>query len=229
MGVKEAFDKGAKEYDGARKQLVPCFDDFYGTVLELIDLARRETGKEKIRILDLGTGTGLLAYLIYQNYPQAEYVLYDLSEEMLREAQSRFAHFDVSVEYIRGNYSAEPIEGEFDLVVSSLSIHHLTDGEKQALFVKIFQCLKRGGMFINADQALGQTDLIEEAYKAKWLRAVKEKGVSEKSLNAALERMKEDKMATLENQLAWLGDASFRDVNCWFQNYSFVVYSGRKA
>ena len=83
-------------------------------------------------------------------------------------------------------------------------------------------------MFINADQVLGSTPAIESDYRAAWLRQVKEKGVSDTALSQALERMKEDKMSTLSDQLSWLGEAGFERVNCWYQNYSFVVFSGQK-
>jgi tRNA (cmo5U34)-methyltransferase len=46
---------------------------------------------------------------------------------------------------------------------------------------------------------------------------------------AAFERTKLDRMDPLAPQLAWLREAGFSDVACWFQHYSFVVYSGSKA
>lgn len=35
-------------------------------------------------------------------------------------------------------------------------------------------------------------------------------------------------MAPLDAQLAWLRDAGFSKVDCWFKSSSFVVYSGTK-
>ena len=52
--------------------------------------------------------------------------------------------------------------------------------------------------------------------------------MSDLSLSSALERMKEDKMSTLRNQIAWLNKVGFTDANCWYKRYSFVVYSGRR-
>lgn len=63
MSIKNAFDMAAKDYDQARKQLIPCFDDFYGTALELIPF---ET-KDRINVLDLGAGTGLFSSLVAHN------------------------------------------------------------------------------------------------------------------------------------------------------------------
>ena len=40
VDIKSRFDEAAQSYDRARRQLVPCFDDFYGTVLDLISFER---------------------------------------------------------------------------------------------------------------------------------------------------------------------------------------------
>ena len=58
---------------------------------------------------------------------------------------------------------------------------------------------------------------------------MKASGISEEDLDAALERMKIDKLATLDNQLSWLRNAGFRQLDCWYKNYSFAVYSGSKV
>ena len=93
MSIQKAFDEGAKDYDFARKQLIPCFDDFYGTALDLIPFAKTD----KIKVLDLGAGTGLFASLVSQCYLNAEFVLYDLSSGMLEEAKSRFENKDTKL------------------------------------------------------------------------------------------------------------------------------------
>ena len=40
--------------------------------------------------------------------------------------------------------------------------------------------------------------------------------------------MEKEKMATLDEQEAWLGEAGFRQVDCPYKNYGFAVYGGRK-
>lgn len=138
MSIKTAFNKGAKDYDAPRKQLIPCFDDFYGTALQLID----RDMDSKISVLDLGAGTGLFSYLVSQILPNAEFTLYDLSENMLSEARTRFSNLDLNLRYFVKNYSSEPISGKYDLIISALSIHHLVDFEKKNLFQKIFDSLR---------------------------------------------------------------------------------------
>ena len=55
-----------------------------------------------------------------------------------------------------------------------------------------------------------------------------ELGASERAVAAALERMKFDRAATLEEQLDWLSDAGFREVVCTYKNLMFAVYAGTK-
>jgi tRNA (cmo5U34)-methyltransferase len=221
--VKTAFDNAAHNYDQARRQLIPCFDDFYGTALSLIPYQTYDC----FRVLDLGAGTGLLSLLVSEKFPNARTTLLDISEEMLAKAKERFASAGDRFTFVVADYS-ELLQGEFDVIVSALSIHHLSDADKVRLFHTIFNALPAGGLFINADQVLGCSAQVEQIYRATWLAQVRSRGISDADLSAALERMKQDKMAPLEPQLNWLRQAGFGTVNCWYKNYSFAVFSGRK-
>ena len=86
-----------------------------------------------------------------------------------------------------------------------------------------------GGIFINADQALGETHEIDSYYRECWFEKVKRAGVTDEEMAGAKERMKEDRMSTLADQLGWMKQAGFTRVNCWYKYYNFVVYSGTKS
>ncbi|MDG4476605.1 class I SAM-dependent methyltransferase [Thiovibrio frasassiensis] len=222
--VKTAFDEGAQTYDRARRQLIPCFDDFYGTALALIPHQPQAT----FRVLDLGAGTGMLSSLVAKKFAQTRITLLDISQEMLDKAKERFAGMEERLEFIAGDY-ANGLEGQFDVILSALSIHHLTDTQKIKLFKNIHNALPEGGIFINADQILGPTPDIEQVYQETWLRQARDLGVSEVDLNAALERMQADRMAPLSSQLEWLRQAGFSSVHCWYQQFRFAVFSGQKG
>lgn len=221
--VKEAFDRSAESYDRARRQLIPCFDEYYGAALSLVPFG----ADDKFSVLDLGAGTGLLSALVHDRFPNAHITLADISDKMLEKAAARFKDSPELFDYIIADYTAG-IKGSYDCIVSALSIHHLTSDEKQKLFSDIYSALPEGGMFINADQALGASPEIEKIYRADWFEKVKCSGLSEQDIASALERLKEDKMDTLESQLVWIKHAGFSLVNCWYQNYSFMVVSGTK-
>jgi tRNA (cmo5U34)-methyltransferase len=221
--VKKLFDRSVERYDSNRRLLIPCFDEFYRTAAELVPFS----ADKSFRVLDLGAGTGLLSKVISDRFPNACFTLVDISGDMLMKARERFAarpnHFSFEVR----DYTTA-LQGSFDLVVSALSIHHLEDERKAELFRSVYRVLGSEGMFINADQVKGASEEIDRIYRETWIRQVQESGISEADFADARERMKADRMGTLQSQLDFLRAAGFRDVNCWYQQYSFVVFSGRK-
>ncbi len=222
MGVKEAFDKVAGEYDLSRKILIPCFDEFYGAVVRLL----RIQGSTAPRILDLGVGTGLLSALVLEEYPNASIVGVDLSAKMLAQAHNRLGG---RVELVEGDYLKDDFGQGYDVIISSLSIHHLEGESKAKLFEKAYQALNINGIFINADQVEGRNERIERVNRDVWYEQMHSGGISAELLSASEERMREDKMSTLEDQLLWLEQAGFVYVNCWYQNFIFTVFSGIKG
>lgn len=225
MSVRGAFDLTSGTYDRARRQLVPGFDDFYGAILEAIP----HSGDQKIRVLDLGAGTGLLSAMVVEKFPRARITLLDFSTEMLEVARRRFASEDDRFDLQISDYSEENLPGGHEVIVSSLSIHHLEDPEKKELFRRIYDSLPEGGVFVNGDQILGETPEIERGYHEWWLSRVREAGVNEEDLADSLERQKQDRNATLRSQMAWLAEAGFEAVESVYQDHRFAVYGGRKS
>lgn len=223
VSVKLAFDKSAQSYDRSRRQLIPCFDDFYHTALSLIPY----NTSESFSVLDLGAGTGLMSLFVHSRFPHAAITLTDISDKMLDRAKERFSESPGSFSYLISDYR-DGLRGNYDIIISALSIHHLNAAEKKKLFYDVYSSLATGGVFINADQVLGCTPSIEKIYRSRWLDFVGKSGLTKEELSAALDRLKEDKMDTLDDQLSWLKSAGFGSVNCWYKNYSFVVYSGTK-
>ena len=228
MTVGALFDAAAEDYDRARRQLVPGLDRAYGAVLKSIPYKR---GRE-IRVLDLGAGTGLLSAMVAGKFPNSRVTLVDISVGMLRVARRRlneeFPGEAGRFEFRTMDFARKALSGEFDLVVSALSIHHLTDRDKQELFRRVRDSLTDDGYFVNADQISGATLEEEERLQKWWLGRVRKAGVSEKDLDAALTRMRADKNATLEAQLGWLEGVGFEAVRCVYQHHRFVVYGGVK-
>ncbi len=222
MTIHIAFNAAAADYDKLRRILIPCFDDFYKTAVEVISYERTAP----LKVLDLGAGTGLYSGMVQAVFPNAEFTLLDLAVEMLEKAKSRFRQMGKSPRIIIGDYVEADWGGSYDFVISGLSIHHLSDTDKERLYQRIYQALNPGGMFVNADQVLGQTSLLEKWYRQHWLDSVRTLGISEEELKAALTRMEYDRMAPLALQLNWLEASGFQDVDCWYKNFSFAVFGG---
>lgn len=224
MSVSKVFDRHASEYDALRRIIVPCFDDFYGAALGCVRFEK----ERPLRVLDLGAGTGLLSEMVAAAYPAAQITLVDLSKNMLDFARERLGAYGDRFLFLNADYSHDPLAGPFDLVISALSIHHLDAADKCRLFARCHQLLVDGGILVNADQVRGQTSAIDNTYRERWIAAVRRLGLAEHDLQQAFDRMKEDRMSTLAFQVAALEEAGFCEVNCWYQNDSFAVFSAKK-
>lgn len=220
--IQKMFNEISEEYDAQRRKLIPCFEDFYKTLVAIANVATNTPS-----ILDIGAGTGLCSYFILKKYPQAKLSLIDLSDKMLAVAKKRFAN-RASVQFFVQDYTRYEYTEQYDIIISALSIHHLPGEEKARLYTKIYQLLKPGGVFVNADQVLGQTKFLQQLYTTDWQAKIETSGLSSEELTAAYERTKLDKMSTLADQLAWLQRAGFADVDCVYKNYNFVVLYGHK-
>jgi len=224
MTIQHAFNAIATEYDLLRRILIPCFDNFYQTAVDVLPGDRQAA----LQVLDLGAGTGLYAAMVQSAFPNAAFTLVDLAAEMLEQAKSRFRQLHRSPQIIVADYAKADLGGPYDLIISALSIHHLSDTDKEQLYQRIYNSLAPGGMFVNADQVLGQTPALDQLYRQHWLSAVQALGISEGDLAAAYKRMEYDRMATLDAQLNWLQTAGFDNVDCWYKNFSFVVFGGQR-
>ncbi|QSZ66141.1 class I SAM-dependent methyltransferase [Methanofollis aquaemaris] len=222
--VKAAFDAGASEYDTHRKWIIPEFETFYGAAV----WAAAWQG-EAPSILDVGAGTGLLSALLLQRYPAASVTLIDNSERMLEVARQRFAGRE-GVHYLVGDYRQERLSHRYDLIASALSIHHLKREEKYALYQRIFEALKPGGVFVNAEQVKGESAWQQERNFAYWDAFVNEGPLPPETKVEILERRDRlDKMEKLSVQMQWLTEIGFVDVDVVYKNRPFAVFSGRRA
>ncbi|MFD0871360.1 class I SAM-dependent methyltransferase [Paenibacillus residui] len=221
--VKKLFDAGAKDYEWQRRNLIPCFDDFYGMALSLV-----ESADSSPRILDLGAGTGLFSGLVLQKYPKARLTLIDFSELMLDKARQRFGSQAANVQYIMADYCDYAFTESYDFVISSLSIHHLPHDGKRKLFANVYHALREGGVFVNADQARGSTPETDAYYKRRWMASVSASGLPQEMIDASVERRKHDINASVEEQIRWMEEAGFTDVDCMYKNLEFAVFYGKK-
>ena len=221
-GAIPKFNQHAATYDAARTRIIPPFDDFYGAAVEAISLA----GGEPRRILDLGAGTGMLAGFVLDAYPGCEVTLFDGAELMLDRAREALDGRPAS--FTQGDMYAELPPGPWDAVVSALAIHHLEDHGKRHVFSEAFRILRPGGVFANSEHVLGPTSFLDSEYR-RWHEAeARRAGIDDQEWAAAEDRMTADHLSPLPDQLTWLEQAGFSDVDCLFKSRGYAVMFGRK-
>ncbi|MCL2687201.1 MAG: class I SAM-dependent methyltransferase [Methanobrevibacter sp.] len=222
--VINKFNKIAKEYDSERKKLIPVFDDFYGIAIDSIEL------EDPIPdVLEIGTGTGLFTEMFLEKYPNANMDLVDISEEMLNIAKERFSvHSNLNF-HLKNIMDFEPEDGkQYEAIISSLAIHHLSLDEKEEIYHKIGAWIKPGGIFVNAEMIAGETKYLNNKYHKKEIEIVSNSGLDEEAKKRAIERLHLDSKVPASMQLKWLEDAGFSHVDCLFKAYSFGVLWAKK-
>jgi len=221
MTIEQAFNASIEYYDDWMRKALPNYSDIFGTAKDLLTFAP----EIQIDVLDLGAGTGLFSKHVLEKYPKARFVLYDLADKMLEMARKRFHQHPEQFEFVVGDYRNLQLSRQFDLVISSLSIHHLTGDDKQALFHAIYEVLRKPGLFINIDQIRGETPYLQDLYWNHWLDQVRRVEPSEERIQASIERRTTyDRDELLSDQLRWLKKAGFVNVDCVYKNYFVGVF-----
>ena len=103
---------------------VPRYDELQERTVEAIPFPPR-------RVLELGVGTGETARRLKARFPDAELTGLDSQPEMVFKAR------ELGIE-VRLARMEDPLpDGPWDLVLSVLSVHHLTDEQKRDLFRRV--------------------------------------------------------------------------------------------
>jgi release factor glutamine methyltransferase len=88
---------------------------------QLVELLKSQVTNPKSHILDVGTGSGVIALTLAAQFPEAEVDAVDISDEALALAQENAARLDLQgrVRFAKGDLLTA-VEGTFDLIVANL-------------------------------------------------------------------------------------------------------------
>jgi ubiquinone/menaquinone biosynthesis C-methylase UbiE len=130
-------------------------------------VARRAVGGlQDGRVLDMGSGPGHLAIGMAHLAPKLAVIGLDLSDPMLDLAAANAAGAGVGdrVTFIKADAADVPYpDGSFDLIVSTLSLHHWAD--PVAVFEEVARLLRPGSRFLIADL---RRDVVLPAWLLLW-------------------------------------------------------------
>lgn len=142
--IKEHWSKRADSYNSyvrchlySKREKNACQEMFIGTL-----------GKEKLKILDVGTGPGLIALLLAEIGHDVTGI--DISEEMLKKAIENAKNLNIPAKFMQGDAEDLPFESEsFDAVVNRALLWTLPNPEKAIVQWK--RILKPNGKLVIID------------------------------------------------------------------------------
>lgn len=118
-GEPMAYITGTKEFFGLPLRVDarvldprPDTETLVEWALELLDK------RQAPRVVDLGTGSGAIALALKSHCPQARMEAVDYSADALAVARANAQQLQLDVQFAQGSW-LEPVQGDFDLIVSN--------------------------------------------------------------------------------------------------------------
>lgn len=212
----EYFGAMTAQYDSLIRRAVPRYEEMTERLLDYLP--------DRVdSILELGCGTGNLSLALAKKYPAARLTIVDAAPEMLEVTQARMAQelpqrptetrgWVTTFETLRAE------AGEFDLITSCISLHHVRD--KAALYRTLHAALRLGGHLIFADQLRGGTERLHAINWRLWLEFCRRPGCcTEEETQSLLDHADaHDHYTPLAEHFQLLSAAGFRELDCMWRN-----------
>ena len=192
MNLKERNQK----VRGFFNEEIDTYDDVHSEFMETKKVLGDSLDKDAKKVLDLGAGTGLELFHLFEIHPNVSVTVIDITENMLEKLKTR--SFSNKVTTICGDFFEVDFGENYDAVISTSALHHFKYEEKEILYRKIYECLKEGGQFLNSDLiALTEEEQNERLYKLE---------------NNFDEYKHIDIPLTVENEIRILKEVGFKDI-----------------
>ncbi|MBO7594786.1 MAG: class I SAM-dependent methyltransferase [Salinivirgaceae bacterium] len=198
--------------------------------MEIVAQTAKALCPEAQTIMDLGCGGGNYAVKMCEVFPNADCTLIDLSENMIREAERRVsAATKGAVKAICADYKNIDFGYQkFDVITAGTTLHHLrTAQEWESVFGRVYDSLKRGGLFFVNDIVIGETPEIDALMLEGWKSVLRQNVPGE--VDFFLKKYEtEDTPQTLNYQLDLMREVGFSQTSVLHKHFNFATFVGVK-
>ncbi len=220
--VRKHLHLGNDAYDEAIRRLVPGYEVMLATAADAV------AAVEPALVLDLGAGTGALSEALLDRHGIGAVELLDVDPEMMAQARVRLNRFGDRARFTLRSYY-EPLASS-DVVTASLSLHHIPTIEaKTALFARVFDALRQGGILVNADANMPDDRTEYDRLYRYWADHLVANGISGDRARQYFEEWSdEDTYLPMETELAALESVGFK-AECVWENGPMGVLVANKT
>jgi tRNA (cmo5U34)-methyltransferase len=190
-------------------------------------------------ILDVGAGYGPVSRFILDRYPKATCIAQDGSEPMLQRARTAMAAYGKRfTTHLSDLFDPDWLPrtlGPFDAAVSSSCLHNLRDFRRiSEIYREIHAHMKPGGVFLNLDLLNAPSAALQQRYGGIAAVRRQRQGASRQDLESMVRRAEHPNAnaspgpfpANLEQQLAALRAAGFKEVDCFWKDLQRALVGG---
>jgi tRNA (cmo5U34)-methyltransferase len=223
---------------------VPAREEQTSTLLDLIPANIDET----FTVVELASGEGNLAEAILTRFPRCHYLALDGSLTMRTHLQQRLAYFAERLEVRPFELSNQAWRSELPAqvrcILSSLCVHHLDGSGKRQLFRDMLKHLEPDGALLLADLVLPANQRIADFFAQQYDDIVREQSLAKLGDLSGYEEFEKqqwnyfrydygkpnlhDLPSLLSEQLRWLQEVRFRQVDCYWMRAGHAIYGGYK-
>ena len=223
-----------KKFDTNIRQLLPYYD-------QMLDAIGVGVPSQRSGIVELACGTGQLTVKVLKQCPHAELVAVDYSPRMIdfvgakldaQGERDRVKTLQLDFGAWANDEADAEVGSQFDAIISSLAIHHLTDEMKGKLFQKIARSLSLGGQFWNADPLLPEFPELTDIYQQSRQRWAQKQGFDLEAVRSKIGKSdtqgysSQDQLATLDRHFQMLKEAGFSKTAVIWKYYNLGVFGG---
>lgn len=217
---------------------VPRRDEMHAVLVSAAHFA----ADARIRILELGSGDGVVSEALLRRFPHATLTALDGSPSMRSEAGRRLQQFGDRVRVAAFDLASLDWWDrmlDVDLVVASMCLHHLNDAKKQYLYKATAERLAAYGALLIADIVEPQHPAWQAVAADRWDAAARAQADALGSPDL-FQRFQgehwnhfrfpdsDDRPSALLHHLVWLRHAGFAAVDCWWLDAGHAVFGGVK-
>ncbi len=222
--ITEHFERAASGFDTYFYRVMPRYEELLAALVESLPF----DASDPISVVDLGCGTGNLTRAVTGAFPEASVLCIDVAENMLAMARGKLGGND-RITFMQGDVRTTPLPGPYNAVVSSMVLHHVDITEKPALYRRLYNALRPGGVFFVIDLLRSDNSHLQHLYLEKWKEFMRQSELPEETIaEQVILHRQEDRPATMEEELAVLGEAGFSPVDIVLKQYYVTLFGGVK-